>query len=80
MDPELITAMDKNIEGFVYYPLSFINFANEALENKDVLFKKICENDIFHIFNRYTFISIIRNDSRRPSSSNIRGIKFTRGY
>lgn len=31
MDPELITAMDKNIEGFVYYPLSFINFAKLSI-------------------------------------------------
>lgn len=31
MDPKLITAMDKNIEGFVYYPLSFINFAKLSI-------------------------------------------------
>lgn len=31
MDPKLITAMDKNIDGFVYYPLSFINFAKLSI-------------------------------------------------
>lgn len=27
MDPQLITSLDKKISGFVYYPLSYINFA-----------------------------------------------------
>lgn len=31
MDPELITAMDKNINGFIYYPLSYINFAKLSI-------------------------------------------------
>lgn len=31
MDPELITAMDKNINGFIYYPLSYINFAKMSI-------------------------------------------------
>ena len=31
MDPELITAMNKNINGFIYYPLSYINFAKLSI-------------------------------------------------
>lgn len=31
MDPELITAMDKNINGFIYYPLSYINYAKLSI-------------------------------------------------
>ena len=31
MDPELITAMNKNINGYVFYPLSFTNFAKISI-------------------------------------------------
>ena len=31
MDPELITAVNKNINGYVFYPLSFTNFAKISI-------------------------------------------------